>query len=189
MSVLILCLRHCTLWHWRIGGRLRSQCKWPNLLVVPVSARCPKHSGAASHWTLPPTAHTKRIPRLLPSDQKPHLPATDQVWITHVIYLLIWIVMFENSQHLHTLSIFYVLYRDKMKNGDYEGIEQIEADLMLMFDNAKRYNMPSSTIYKRAQRLQQIMQVSSLVRNPLQEYPSVSGKWEKRVIFLVEFVF
>uniref|UniRef100_A0A672NA27 Protein polybromo-1 n=1 Tax=Sinocyclocheilus grahami TaxID=75366 RepID=A0A672NA27_SINGR len=48
--------------------------------------------------------------------------------------------------------------RDKMKNGDYEGIEQIEADLTLMIENAKRYNMPNSTIYKRAQRLQQIMQ-------------------------------
>ncbi|XP_016314040.1 polybromo 1, like isoform X1 [Sinocyclocheilus anshuiensis] len=48
--------------------------------------------------------------------------------------------------------------RDKIKNGDYEGIEQIEADLTLMIENAKRYNMPNSTIYKRAQRLQQIMQ-------------------------------
>uniref|UniRef100_A0A8C1FTY7 Polybromo 1, like n=1 Tax=Cyprinus carpio carpio TaxID=630221 RepID=A0A8C1FTY7_CYPCA len=52
--------------------------------------------------------------------------------------------------------------RDKMKNGDYEGIEQMEADLTLMFENAKRYNMPNSTIYKRAQRLQQIMQVCLL---------------------------
>ncbi len=50
-----------------------------------------------------------------------------------------------------------------MKNGDYEGIEQIEADLTLMFENAKRYNMLNSTIYKRAHRLQQITQVSSLV--------------------------
>uniref|UniRef100_A0A8C1GAN9 Protein polybromo-1 n=1 Tax=Cyprinus carpio TaxID=7962 RepID=A0A8C1GAN9_CYPCA len=48
--------------------------------------------------------------------------------------------------------------RDRMKNGDYEGVEQIEADLTVMFENAKRYNMPNSTIYKRAQRLQQIMQ-------------------------------
>uniref|UniRef100_A0A673MSH8 Protein polybromo-1 n=1 Tax=Sinocyclocheilus rhinocerous TaxID=307959 RepID=A0A673MSH8_9TELE len=48
--------------------------------------------------------------------------------------------------------------RDKMKNGDYERVEQIETDLTLMFENAKRYNMPNSTIYKRAQRLQQIMQ-------------------------------
>ncbi|TRY65039.1 hypothetical protein DNTS_018546, partial [Danionella cerebrum] len=48
--------------------------------------------------------------------------------------------------------------RDKMKNGEYEGAEQIEADLTTMFDNAKRYNMPNSTIYKRAQRLHQILQ-------------------------------
>ncbi|XP_026203650.1 protein polybromo-1-like isoform X2 [Anabas testudineus] len=48
--------------------------------------------------------------------------------------------------------------RAKMKNGEYETVEQIEADLNLMFENAKRYNMPNSSIYKRAFRLQQIMQ-------------------------------
>lgn len=46
-----------------------------------------------------------------------------------------------------------------MKNGEYESVEQIEADLTMMFENAKRYNMPNSSIYKRAFRLQQIMQV------------------------------
>uniref|UniRef100_A0A3Q2DT07 Protein polybromo-1 n=1 Tax=Cyprinodon variegatus TaxID=28743 RepID=A0A3Q2DT07_CYPVA len=46
----------------------------------------------------------------------------------------------------------------KMKNGEYESVEQIDADLNLMFENAKRYNMPNSSIYKRAFRLQQIMQ-------------------------------
>lgn len=49
--------------------------------------------------------------------------------------------------------------RAKMKSGEYESVEQIEADLTLMFENAKRYNMPNSSIYKRAFRLQQIMQV------------------------------
>ncbi|XP_078802847.1 polybromo 1, like isoform X2 [Oryzias latipes] len=48
--------------------------------------------------------------------------------------------------------------RAKMKSGEYESLEQIEADLTLMFENAKRYNMPNSSIYKRAFRLQQIMQ-------------------------------
>ncbi|KAK2915136.1 protein polybromo-1-like isoform X2 [Channa argus] len=48
--------------------------------------------------------------------------------------------------------------RAKMKNGEYESVDQIEADLNLMFENAKRYNMPNSSIYKRAFRLQQIMQ-------------------------------
>ena len=46
-----------------------------------------------------------------------------------------------------------------MKNGEYESVEQMETDLTLMFENAKRYNMPNSSIYKRAFRLQQIMQV------------------------------
>uniref|UniRef100_A0A8C4NVN0 Protein polybromo-1 n=1 Tax=Dicentrarchus labrax TaxID=13489 RepID=A0A8C4NVN0_DICLA len=48
--------------------------------------------------------------------------------------------------------------RAKMKNGEYESVEQMEADLTLMFENAKRYNMPMSSIYKRAFRLQQILQ-------------------------------
>uniref|UniRef100_A0A671VQD7 Protein polybromo-1 n=1 Tax=Sparus aurata TaxID=8175 RepID=A0A671VQD7_SPAAU len=48
--------------------------------------------------------------------------------------------------------------RAKMKNGEYETVEQMDADLTLMFENAKRYNMPNSSIYKRAFRLQQIMQ-------------------------------
>lgn len=53
----------------------------------------------------------------------------------------------------------FPLVRAKMKSGEYESVEQIEADLTLMFENAKRYNMPNSSIYKRAFRLQQIMQV------------------------------
>lgn len=53
--------------------------------------------------------------------------------------------------------------RLKMKNGEYESVEQIDSDLNLMFENAKRYNMPTSSIYKRAFRLQQIMQVSLML--------------------------
>uniref|UniRef100_A0A667YBF2 Protein polybromo-1 n=1 Tax=Myripristis murdjan TaxID=586833 RepID=A0A667YBF2_9TELE len=49
--------------------------------------------------------------------------------------------------------------REKMKNGEYESVEQMDADLTLMFENAKRYNMPNSGIYKRAIRLQQILQL------------------------------
>ncbi|XP_019118030.2 polybromo 1, like isoform X5 [Larimichthys crocea] len=48
--------------------------------------------------------------------------------------------------------------RAKMKNGEYESVEQMDTDLSLMCENAKRYNMPNSSIYKRAFRLQQIMQ-------------------------------
>ncbi|XP_076125032.1 polybromo 1, like isoform X1 [Alosa pseudoharengus] len=49
--------------------------------------------------------------------------------------------------------------REKMKNGEYEGVEQMDLDLNLMFENAKRYNVPNSNIYKRAHRLQQILQM------------------------------
>lgn len=55
-----------------------------------------------------------------------------------------------------------------MKSGEYERVEQIDSDLNLMFENAKRYNMPTSSIYKRAFRLQQIMQVTSTVFLPPQ---------------------
>ncbi|XP_047439058.1 polybromo 1, like isoform X1 [Mugil cephalus] len=60
------------------------------------------------------------------------------------------------QQIKHPISLQQI--RSKMKNGEYESVDQIDADLNLMFENAKRYNMPNSSIYKRAFRLQQIMQ-------------------------------
>ncbi|XP_066520452.1 polybromo 1, like [Hoplias malabaricus] len=49
--------------------------------------------------------------------------------------------------------------REKIRSNEYEGVDQLEADLTTMFENAKRYNVPNSAIYKRAQKLQQIMQL------------------------------
>lgn len=46
-----------------------------------------------------------------------------------------------------------------MKNNEYESVEQIDTDLNLMFENAKRYNAPNSQIYKRVLKLQHILQV------------------------------
>lgn len=66
---------------------------------------------------------------------------------------------YPDYYHQIKLPISLNQIRLKMKNGEYESVEQIEADLNLMFENAKRYNMPNSSIYKRAFRLQQIMQV------------------------------
>lgn len=54
-------------------------------------------------------------------------------------------------------------HRNKMKNNEYESVEHVDSDLTLMFENAKRYNVPHSSIYKRALKLQQIQQVSSIV--------------------------
>uniref|UniRef100_A0A3B5KLT0 Protein polybromo-1 n=1 Tax=Xiphophorus couchianus TaxID=32473 RepID=A0A3B5KLT0_9TELE len=49
--------------------------------------------------------------------------------------------------------------KNKMKNNEYESVEHIDSDLMLMFENAKRYNIPHSSIYKRALKLQHIQQM------------------------------
>nr|XP_033782116.1 protein polybromo-1 isoform X7 [Geotrypetes seraphini] len=48
--------------------------------------------------------------------------------------------------------------RTKLKNQEYEGLDHLEADMNLMFENAKRYNVPNSAIYKRVFKLQQLMQ-------------------------------
>uniref|UniRef100_A0A3Q2SWH9 Protein polybromo-1 n=1 Tax=Fundulus heteroclitus TaxID=8078 RepID=A0A3Q2SWH9_FUNHE len=52
-----------------------------------------------------------------------------------------------------------ILCRNKMKNNEYESVEHIDSDLALMFENAKRYNVPQSSIYKRVLKLQHIQQM------------------------------
>ncbi|XP_077458936.1 protein polybromo-1-like isoform X3 [Stigmatopora argus] len=49
--------------------------------------------------------------------------------------------------------------RSKLKNNEYDSMEHMDSDLTLMFENAKRYNVPHSSIYKRALKLQNIQQV------------------------------
>lgn len=46
-----------------------------------------------------------------------------------------------------------------MKNNEYESVEHVDSDLTLMLENAKRYNVPHSSIYKRALKLQHVQQV------------------------------
>ncbi|XP_061640857.1 protein polybromo-1 isoform X3 [Phyllopteryx taeniolatus] len=49
--------------------------------------------------------------------------------------------------------------KNKMKNNEYDSVEPMDSDLTLMFENAKRYNLPHSSIYKRALKLQHIQQI------------------------------
>lgn len=51
------------------------------------------------------------------------------------------------------------VFSDKMKNNEYESVEQMDADLNMMLENAKRYNVSNSHVYKRALKLQHILQV------------------------------
>uniref|UniRef100_A0A8C8LKE8 Protein polybromo-1 n=1 Tax=Oncorhynchus tshawytscha TaxID=74940 RepID=A0A8C8LKE8_ONCTS len=55
------------------------------------------------------------------------------------------------------ISLYQI--RNKMKNNEYESVDQLDADLTLMFENAKRYNVPHSSIYKRVLKLQHIQQL------------------------------
>lgn len=52
-----------------------------------------------------------------------------------------------------------------MKNNEYESVEQMDSDLTLMLENSKRYNVPHSSIYKRALKLQHIQQVRAKSRD------------------------
>ncbi|CAN0103364.1 unnamed protein product [Lampetra fluviatilis] len=49
--------------------------------------------------------------------------------------------------------------RSKLRAGEYTSADQLESDLTLMFENAKRFNMPTSSIYKRAVKLQHLLQI------------------------------
>ncbi|XP_051957317.1 protein polybromo-1-like isoform X1 [Xyrauchen texanus] len=61
------------------------------------------------------------------------------------------------QQISHPISLQQI--RGKMKTNEYESVEQIDADLNLMFENAKRYNDPNTHIYKRVLKLQHILQI------------------------------
>uniref|UniRef100_H2SQN8 Protein polybromo-1 n=1 Tax=Takifugu rubripes TaxID=31033 RepID=H2SQN8_TAKRU len=49
--------------------------------------------------------------------------------------------------------------KSKMKSNEYETVEHVDSDLTRMFENAKRYNVPHSSIYKRALKLQHVQQM------------------------------
>nr|XP_014352766.1 PREDICTED: protein polybromo-1 [Latimeria chalumnae] len=64
------------------------------------------------------------------------------------------------QQIKHPISLQQI--RNKLRHNEYESLDHVEADLNLMFENAKRYNVPNSAIYKRVMKLQQAMQTASL---------------------------
>ncbi|XP_018417975.1 PREDICTED: protein polybromo-1 [Nanorana parkeri] len=60
------------------------------------------------------------------------------------------------QQIKNPISLYQI--RNKLKNQEFESLDHLEAELNLMFENAKRYNVPNSAIYKRVFKLQQLMQ-------------------------------
>ncbi|XP_030231386.1 protein polybromo-1 isoform X1 [Gadus morhua] len=49
--------------------------------------------------------------------------------------------------------------RNKMKSNEYDSLEHLDSDLTRMLENGKRFNVPHSSIYKRALKLQHIQQM------------------------------
>uniref|UniRef100_A0AAR2L8Q4 Protein polybromo-1 n=1 Tax=Pygocentrus nattereri TaxID=42514 RepID=A0AAR2L8Q4_PYGNA len=85
------------------------------------------------------------------------------------------------------ISLQQIRY-NKMKNNEYESVEQMDSDLNLMFENAKRYNVPNSHIYKRALKLQHILQLlrreeedgDSMLSSTLSDSGSIKRKSHKK---------
>uniref|UniRef100_A0A8C2Z3C6 Protein polybromo-1 n=1 Tax=Cyclopterus lumpus TaxID=8103 RepID=A0A8C2Z3C6_CYCLU len=67
----------------------------------------------------------------------------------------------DYPDYYHQISqpICLLQIKNKIKNNEYDSVEHIDSDLMRMFENAKRYNVPHSSIYKRALKLQHIQQM------------------------------
>lgn len=146
-------LRLCSLRWGRVRGRehpLQHGHEQPHLPDVRGSSGLQEQPGTAFSRALLSASLQERLPRLLPANQPSNLPPADKV---------------QKRQHRCSSSVLYIwwsilsLLRSKMKNNEYESVEQIDTDLNLMFENAKRYNVPNSQIYKRVLKLQHILQV------------------------------
>uniref|UniRef100_A0A3Q3M7Q0 Protein polybromo-1 n=1 Tax=Labrus bergylta TaxID=56723 RepID=A0A3Q3M7Q0_9LABR len=72
----------------------------------------------------------------------------------------------DYPDYFHQISHPICLHqiKNKMKNNEYESVEHVDSDLTRMFENAKRFNVPHSSIYKRALKLQQIQQRKELLQ-------------------------
>uniref|UniRef100_A0A8C2XBY9 Protein polybromo-1 n=1 Tax=Cyclopterus lumpus TaxID=8103 RepID=A0A8C2XBY9_CYCLU len=72
----------------------------------------------------------------------------------------------DYPDYYHQISqpICLLQIKNKIKNNEYDSVEHIDSDLMRMFENAKRYNVPHSSIYKRALKLQHIQQRKELLQ-------------------------
>ncbi|KAM8916386.1 protein polybromo-1-like isoform 4-T4 [Spinachia spinachia] len=67
----------------------------------------------------------------------------------------------DHPDYYHQINqpICLLQIKNKMKSNEYESVEHVDSDLLRMLENAKRYNVPHSSIYKRALKLQHILQM------------------------------
>ncbi|BES94930.1 BAH [Nesidiocoris tenuis] len=73
----------------------------------------------------------------------------------------------------------------KLKSSSYDGLDDLCADLVLMFDNACKYNEPDSQIYKDALALQKVvMQTKLQLRQDEQSVPDVPSAVQELLMSL-----
>lgn len=79
---------------------------------------------------------------------------------------------------------------NKQRNGTYETLEQLSADLMLMFDNACKFNEPDSSLYKDALTLQRlVLQTKTNLSAEEDGIPDVAGAVKEMLISLFTSVY
>lgn len=79
---------------------------------------------------------------------------------------------------------------NKLKMGSYDSVDELCADLMLMFENACKYNEPDSQIYKDAVLLQQVcIQTKQILRNEDENIPDVPQVVQELLMQLFTTVF
>uniref|UniRef100_A0AAQ4NYX8 Protein polybromo-1 n=1 Tax=Gasterosteus aculeatus aculeatus TaxID=481459 RepID=A0AAQ4NYX8_GASAC len=71
---------------------------------------------------------------------------------------------YPDYYHQINQPICLLQIKNKMKSNEYESVEHVDSDLLRMLENAKRYNVPHSSIYKRALKLQHIQQRKELLQ-------------------------
>lgn len=78
----------------------------------------------------------------------------------------------------------------KMKTNQYETLEDLVADFVLMFDNACKYNEPDSQIYKDALMLQRVcMQTKLLLKEEDNTVPDVASAIQDILLTLFTTVY
>ena len=73
--------------------------------------------------------------------------ASDSAYIPHLTFFLL----------TYSKYVFLLLTGSKLRANVFNSVEECQADLVLMFDNAQKYNEPDSQIYKDALVLQNLV--------------------------------
>ena len=113
-----------------------------------------------------------------------------QRYLALVFYLLPSAKVYPDYYEVIKKPIDLKTIGKKIRTSAYKNLKQMEADLVLMCDNAKRYNDPKSMIYKDATKLRKLAKDSTAELNSLMQQGKLvqSSKTREKKHKLVEEV-